>query len=246
MWFLQKRALGQAISGSIFQEKALSSTKLGFDNFVASSGWLRNFETKFTTTLNDLIREEEYDLDSVHNADETSLIWKCLPERSLVSMLEKTSEEDLTSSLNYFEKPLTEIIQLARQEEILLNRMRQAISGATVGPLEEEKAEVSQALAVSVDCRQDIEKLVNEFRRMLTQSSVGTAAEVVTIVGPARCQRREYEVGCGAIREGKHGRSLKLLITAEALPIDEEVTLRNSDWLEAEQTRKVDVSVLRE
>ncbi|KAL1233392.1 Large ribosomal subunit protein [Trichinella pseudospiralis] len=136
MWFLQKRALGQAISGSIFQEKALSSTKLGFDNFVASSGWLRNFETKFTTTLNDLIREEEYDLDSVHNADETSLIWKCLPERSLVSMLEKTSEEDLTSSLNY--------------------------------------------------------------------------------------------------------------ITAEALPIDEEVTLRNSDWLEAEQTRKVEVSVFRD
>ncbi|KRY71519.1 Major centromere autoantigen B [Trichinella pseudospiralis] len=45
MWFLQKRALGQAISGSIFQEKALSSTKLGFDNFVASSGWLRNFES---------------------------------------------------------------------------------------------------------------------------------------------------------------------------------------------------------
>ncbi|KRZ92326.1 Retrovirus-related Pol polyprotein from transposon [Trichinella sp. T8] len=36
--------------------------------------------------------------------------------------------------------------------------------------LEEEEAEVSEALAVSVDCRQDIEKLVNEFRRMLTRS----------------------------------------------------------------------------
>ncbi|KRY00961.1 Jerky -like protein-like [Trichinella pseudospiralis] len=104
---------------------------------------------KFTTTLNDLIREEEYDLDSVHNADETSLIWKCLPERSLVSMLEKTSEEDLTSSLNYFEKPLTEIIQLARQEEILLNRMRQAISGATVGRERDLAATNKQCVGVA-------------------------------------------------------------------------------------------------
>ncbi|KRZ56543.1 Retrovirus-related Pol polyprotein from transposon 17.6 [Trichinella nativa] len=36
--------------------------------------------------------------------------------------------------------------------------------------LEEEEAQVSEALAVSVDCRQDIEKLVNELHRMLTQS----------------------------------------------------------------------------
>ncbi|KRY16110.1 Retrovirus-related Pol polyprotein from transposon 17.6 [Trichinella patagoniensis] len=86
-------------------------------------------------------------------------------------------------------------------EETVLNRMRLAISGATVGhvndrlatgkqcvgvaksgstaaaaeeraatALEEEEAEVLEALAVSVDCRQDIEKLVNEFRRMLTRS----------------------------------------------------------------------------
>ncbi|KRY42645.1 hypothetical protein T01_9237 [Trichinella spiralis] len=32
------------------------------------------------------------------------------------------------------------------------------------------RAEVPEALAVTVDCRQDIEKLVNEFRRMLTRS----------------------------------------------------------------------------
>ncbi|KRX69607.1 Retrovirus-related Pol polyprotein from transposon gypsy, partial [Trichinella sp. T6] len=36
--------------------------------------------------------------------------------------------------------------------------------------LEEEEAQVSEALAVSVHCRQDIEKLVNELCKMLTQS----------------------------------------------------------------------------
>ncbi|KRY27146.1 tigger transposable element-derived protein 2 [Trichinella spiralis] len=45
MWFLQKRALDQPISGLILQEKALDfSTKLSIDNFVASSGWPRNFQ----------------------------------------------------------------------------------------------------------------------------------------------------------------------------------------------------------
>ncbi|KRY09445.1 GILT-like protein F37H8.5, partial [Trichinella patagoniensis] len=99
------------------------------------------------------------------------------------------------------EKPLAEMVKLAGQEETVLNRMRSAISGATVvhvndrlatgkqcvgvaksgstaataeeraaTALEEEQAEVSEGLAVSVDCRQNIEKLVNEFRRMLTRS----------------------------------------------------------------------------
>ncbi|KRY07977.1 Jerky -like protein-like [Trichinella patagoniensis] len=42
-------------------------------------------------TLNDLIGKERYDLDFVYNADETGLVWKCLLERSLVSMTEKTA-----------------------------------------------------------------------------------------------------------------------------------------------------------
>ncbi|KAL1227503.1 Major centromere autoantigen [Trichinella pseudospiralis] len=41
-----KRALGQPISGFILQEEALVfSTKLGIDDFVANSGWLRNFKS---------------------------------------------------------------------------------------------------------------------------------------------------------------------------------------------------------
>ncbi|KRY38986.1 Jerky -like protein-like [Trichinella spiralis] len=109
MWFLQKRALDEPI-----QEKALAfSTKLGIDNFVVSSGWLRNLKSwhgirelkihgeklsadseraeKFKCTLNDLINKERYSLDFVYNADETGLIWKCLPNTSLVSMTEKTA-----------------------------------------------------------------------------------------------------------------------------------------------------------
>ncbi|KRZ85812.1 hypothetical protein T08_4943 [Trichinella sp. T8] len=42
-------------------------------------------------TLNDLIRKEGYDLDFVHNTDETGLIWKCLPKISLASMTKKTA-----------------------------------------------------------------------------------------------------------------------------------------------------------
>ncbi|KRY17368.1 Jerky -like protein-like [Trichinella patagoniensis] len=114
MWFLQKRALDQPISGPILREKALDfSTKLSIDNFVASSGWLRNFQrrhgirelkihgeklsadsesaAKFTATLNDFITNEGYDLDFVYNADETGLVWKCLPKTSLVSTSEKTA-----------------------------------------------------------------------------------------------------------------------------------------------------------
>ncbi|KRX15992.1 Jerky -like protein-like [Trichinella nelsoni] len=107
MWFLQKRALDEPISGSILQEK------LGIDNFVASSGWLRNLKSrhgirelkihgeklsadskraeKFKCTLNDLINKERYSLDFVFNADETDLIWKCLPNTSLVSMIENNA-----------------------------------------------------------------------------------------------------------------------------------------------------------
>ncbi|KRZ66732.1 Jerky protein [Trichinella papuae] len=72
MWFFQKRALDQTISSPILQEKTL------------------DFSTKFGT-LNDLIRKEGYNVDLEYNADETSLVWKYLPETSLVSMTEKTA-----------------------------------------------------------------------------------------------------------------------------------------------------------
>ncbi|KRZ07155.1 Jerky -like protein-like [Trichinella zimbabwensis] len=45
---------------------------------------------KYTGTLNDLITKKGYNVDLEYNADETSLVWKYLPETSLVSMTEKT------------------------------------------------------------------------------------------------------------------------------------------------------------
>ncbi|OUC47831.1 retroviral aspartyl protease [Trichinella nativa] len=75
------------------------------------------------------------------------------------------------------------MIKLARQEETVLNRMRQTMCWGRQKWIDSSgrrrtrshsargrRAEVPEALAVSVDCRQDIEKLVNEFRRMLTRS----------------------------------------------------------------------------
>ncbi|KRZ53243.1 Tigger transposable element-derived protein 2 [Trichinella nativa] len=37
------------------------------------------------------IHDVTYDLDFVYHADETGLVWKCLLERSLVSMTEETA-----------------------------------------------------------------------------------------------------------------------------------------------------------
>ncbi|KRZ72742.1 Jerky -like protein-like, partial [Trichinella papuae] len=41
--------------------------------------------------LDQPIRKKDYDLDFVYSADETHLVWKFLPKRSLVSMTEKTA-----------------------------------------------------------------------------------------------------------------------------------------------------------
>ncbi|KRZ64151.1 hypothetical protein T10_5487, partial [Trichinella papuae] len=88
------------------------------------------------------------------------------------------------------------MLKLACKEESVLNRMRSTISGAAVGHANDRVAagkqcvgvaesgstaaaaeertaaalEEEDALVLRVDCRQDIEKLVNEFCRMLNQS----------------------------------------------------------------------------
>ncbi|KRZ72713.1 Jerky -like protein-like [Trichinella papuae] len=72
-----------------------------------SSGWLRNFKSRHgirelkihgeklsadnESAENFTATKEGYDLDFVYNADETGLVWKCLPKTSLVSMTEKTA-----------------------------------------------------------------------------------------------------------------------------------------------------------
>ncbi|KRZ16382.1 Jerky -like protein-like [Trichinella zimbabwensis] len=71
-----------------------------------SSGWLRNFKSRHDVRELKIHSEElsadnenaakftgkkDYDLDFVYSADETHLVWKFLPKRSLVSMTEKTA-----------------------------------------------------------------------------------------------------------------------------------------------------------
>ncbi|KRX82007.1 Jerky -like protein-like [Trichinella sp. T6] len=95
MWFLQKRALDEPISGPNLQEKARSN-----------SGWLRNLKSRHVICElkihgGKLSADSEhaakfkfikrYGLDFVYNADETGLIWKCLPKTSLVSMTENNA-----------------------------------------------------------------------------------------------------------------------------------------------------------
>ncbi|KRY45558.1 Retrovirus-related Pol polyprotein from transposon, partial [Trichinella britovi] len=101
--------------------------------------------------------------------------------------------------------------------------------------LEEEEAEVSKALAVSVDCRQDIEKLVNEFRRILTRSFVGSAAVAVTYrrscpFSKTRRERRSPsttgEQWAVKLSGKVNGRSLKLLVdTGAAISLIREAEL---------------------
>ncbi|KRZ70830.1 Jerky protein [Trichinella papuae] len=100
MWFFQKRALDQTISSPILQEKTLDFSTKNFKSWhdirelkIHGEKLCADSENaaKFTGTLNDLIRKEGYNVDLEYNADETSLVWKYLPETSLVSMTEKTA-----------------------------------------------------------------------------------------------------------------------------------------------------------
>ncbi|XP_003369542.1 zinc knuckle protein [Trichinella spiralis] len=137
------------------------------------------------------------------------------------------------------EKPLAEMLKLARQEETVLNRMRSAISGATVAyvndrvatgkqcvgvaksgstaaaaekraatALEKEDAEVPKALVVSVDCQQDIEKLVNEFHRMLTRSVHLKQPRTRTVNRPSQRLAEAVCWNCGS--SGHYHRSCPL------------------------------------
>ena len=97
-----------SISGPLLCEKALDfNQKLGgSDSFVASKGWLTNFKNRhtirqlklegeslstdakaadFKKEFIKLLREEGYSRDRIYNADETSLNWKALPDKTLAS-----------------------------------------------------------------------------------------------------------------------------------------------------------------
>ena len=127
LWFAQKRSQGVPISGPILMAKALELNEKvnpGDDKFKASSGWLKNFQSRhgirqlaiqgetmsankesvgdFKSSLSQLIESEGLVLSQVYNCDETGLYWKALPSKTLASRKEekapgyKVSKERVT------------------------------------------------------------------------------------------------------------------------------------------------------
>ncbi|XP_043471596.1 jerky protein homolog-like [Leptopilina heterotoma] len=114
-WFIQRRSLGQPISGPLLCEKALDfNEKLGgSSNFKASTGWLEKFKNrhgirqlqiqgealsansdaaeKFKLTIGNYIEEGGYSRDDIYNADESGLNWRSLPRKSLASRQETSA-----------------------------------------------------------------------------------------------------------------------------------------------------------
>ena len=118
-WFIQQRSTGTPISGPLLQEKAKHfSTQLNTETadreFKASTDWLEKFKTRhgirnlsiqgeklsaaaeetvepFLQKLHKVIEEKNLIPEQIYNADETGLLWKCLPQRTLVSCREKSA-----------------------------------------------------------------------------------------------------------------------------------------------------------
>lgn len=109
-WFSKVRSQNIPVSGPLVQEKAKEiATKLRLTNFVASNGWLEKWRTRncisfkgvcgeaasvseedvsqFRERVNLLIRD--FKPENVYNADETSLFFRALPNKTLAFKNEK-------------------------------------------------------------------------------------------------------------------------------------------------------------
>lgn len=106
-WILKRRALGVMLTDNLLQEKARELQKefAGSSNFTASRGWLWRFKRrhgiimsnhkekldanqlavdKFIEELWGILIDERIHEEDVYNMDETSLMWKAVPRRTLV------------------------------------------------------------------------------------------------------------------------------------------------------------------
>lgn len=113
-WFLAQRERNMPVSGNMIKQKALSlSTSLNVGNFKASDGWLQRFKERYGVRFLKITGEklssqpelinpfkakltkviQEYDLNEhqLYNADETGLYWQLLPDKTYVSLAEKTA-----------------------------------------------------------------------------------------------------------------------------------------------------------
>ncbi|KAK9301502.1 hypothetical protein QLX08_006131 [Tetragonisca angustula] len=101
-WFLQRKLLGDCLTDNILIKKAkeMETEFAGTSNFKGSRGWLWNWKKKYdidkkTTDPNEIaannfIREflqtlvkENISEEDVYNMDETSLLWRALPWKTL-------------------------------------------------------------------------------------------------------------------------------------------------------------------
>ncbi|KMR03008.1 jerky-like protein [Lasius niger] len=111
-WFLQKKSIGESVTGTMLQEKAVELNKMlnGTSNFKGTNGFISKFKkrhsigsstvhgektsiSKSTSTFCrefiKYIMDNKIPLDKVYNAKETVLYWKTLPNKTLI-----TSSED--------------------------------------------------------------------------------------------------------------------------------------------------------
>ncbi|XP_054004786.1 jerky protein homolog-like [Hylaeus anthracinus] len=125
-WFLQRRAIGDLITDQQFQKKAKELNKEfgGPSSFSASRGWIWRFkrrhgirllkfhrdntrsytraEEEFSRWLLERLKKENIELQNVYHMDDTSLMWKALPQKILARVAEtsvtgiKTKKDQIT------------------------------------------------------------------------------------------------------------------------------------------------------
>nr|XP_031842437.1 jerky protein homolog-like [Nomia melanderi] len=121
LWFIEQKALGNIINDKILQEKASElqrSTFGGPSTFECSRGWIWRFKKRhgiyfvqvanesvdpkleeaenFVITFAKYLKENDITLNNLYNMDETRLMWKSLPRKTLASCtIEKVSDGKL-------------------------------------------------------------------------------------------------------------------------------------------------------
>uniref|UniRef100_A0A1B6ML08 HTH CENPB-type domain-containing protein n=1 Tax=Graphocephala atropunctata TaxID=36148 RepID=A0A1B6ML08_9HEMI len=117
-WFSAKRAEGKPVTGPMIIEKAkFFHTELGLPNddmLSFSKGWLHNFKIRhgirkldvsgeirsadeaaaneYKITFQNLINDHNLSPSQIYNADETGLLWRCLPNSTLAGAEESSAK----------------------------------------------------------------------------------------------------------------------------------------------------------
>lgn len=116
-WFSVKRAEGKPVMGPIIIEKAKkfkADLNVTDSDSHFSEGWLRNFKSRhgirrldvtgetrsangysakiYIETFKQIVSENDQSPHQAYNADETGLLWRCLPTSTLAAGDEKTAK----------------------------------------------------------------------------------------------------------------------------------------------------------